>query len=89
MFLDVFENFMWWSQSYVAQGLMVADMLAEMLFDGLESMGSWTSLPLQPSEKLHELPIPSKVHGTMRNMKLTCAYVADDRGLILEFINSP
>ena len=49
-----------------AQGLMVAIMIAEMSFDDLESMGSGASLPLQPSERLHELSMPSKSFTSVR-----------------------
>ena len=40
--------------SYVAQGLMVAVILAEMSFGDLESMDSGASLPLQPREMMHD-----------------------------------
>ena len=40
--------------------LMVVVIWAQSSFDDLESMGSGASLPLQPSERLHELPMLSK-----------------------------
>ena len=51
---------MLWLQSYVAQGLIVAVNLAEMSFGDLEFIGSGASVLLQPSERLHELSMPSR-----------------------------
>ena len=56
----IFDLFMWWTQSDVAQTLLVGCILAKMSFDDLESTGSGVSLFLQPSERLHELSMHSK-----------------------------
>ena len=61
---------MWWTQSFVAQGLLVGCILAELSFDDLESMGSGVSLLLQPSERLHELSMHSKSFSSVVDVPL-------------------